>query len=388
MIKLTDLQIEYQKLVADVRKHMTFVLSSFFFRKAGITQSEEIDFHSLLKRTQWSIPAARRFLGALEAVGVVEIQDTVIKPKALSIQPSRLTQIFNDLHWRKNVQTHDWLTGRREGLPDAVENLCSEVSDVLRGLLRYNGLVVNQFFQDHVLDLTLKENKAQLEAALFVKGDQIFDCYESHPDLLKVYSDGFASVNFGTNEQFVVPSIGPPPKTESALLDVGAGAGQLACALGRSGWRNVAAYDLPGTARSLRTSREFWERYYGFKPEWKFGSFFDDTKELSGLKKTDQYDMILLCWILHDWDDRPCADILTKVAAHLSVGGRVGIVEYCDDNRNSSRAKFSDFIMLLMANGFERNLADYAKLLKQAGLVYLDRTTVDQGRSIIWATGS
>jgi hypothetical protein len=81
-------------------------------------------------------------------------------------------------------------------------------------------------------------------------------------------------------------------------------------------------------------------------------------------------DLYLLKWILHDWDNQTCTVILKNIAAAMSKGARLVVIEG-DQARNRAHARFSmlDAQMLVASEGGrERSGAEIAQLLADAGL--------------------
>lgn len=81
-------------------------------------------------------------------------------------------------------------------------------------------------------------------------------------------------------------------------------------------------------------------------------------------------DLYLLKWILHDWDDATCVQILQSVAATMHAGSRLVVVEGRQPH-NTVDPRFSmiDLQMLVVTEqGGERSGEELAALLSEAGL--------------------
>lgn len=80
-------------------------------------------------------------------------------------------------------------------------------------------------------------------------------------------------------------------------------------------------------------------------------------------------DIILLCAVIHDWDDERAAAILCNVAEVMPADGRILIVENVIPEGNAAHpGKLIDLEMLLMTGGRERTQQEFAGLLASAGL--------------------
>jgi O-methyltransferase domain/Dimerisation domain len=90
------------------------------------------------------------------------------------------------------------------------------------------------------------------------------------------------------------------------------------------------------------------------------GSFFDEVPAA---------DCYLLKWILHDWSDEECVEILSRCRESLADGGVVLVVELALGRPGHERqTAFMDINMMVGLGGRERTEAEYATLLDRAGL--------------------
>lgn len=78
----------------------------------------------------------------------------------------------------------------------------------------------------------------------------------------------------------------------------------------------------------------------------------------------------LLSHVLHNWDDERAVKILANIRKELTEGGRVLIVETVIGGKPNrwSAGNLNDAQMLVLVSGRERTRAEYADLLKKAGL--------------------
>lgn len=80
-------------------------------------------------------------------------------------------------------------------------------------------------------------------------------------------------------------------------------------------------------------------------------------------------DLYLLKFILHDWDDERCVDILTRCREGLVPGGRIAVFDcLIGDGSDPGIVALMDLLMLTVANGSERTLEEFDALFAKAGL--------------------
>ncbi len=92
------------------------------------------------------------------------------------------------------------------------------------------------------------------------------------------------------------------------------------------------------------------------------GNFFDGVPAGA--------DVYIMKHIIHDWDDEPCAKILSFCRDGLADGGKILVVDQVvTDKPEAAFAKIIDLEMLVMTNGGrERTEAEFARLFSKAGL--------------------
>eukprot|EP00435_Cladocopium_sp_Y103_P053615 s414_g17.t1 len=152
------------------------------------------------------------------------------------------------------------------------------------------------------------------------------------------------------------------------VVDVGGGVGHLLSTIlaRHPGWKGIV-FDLP---KVLEERDEAVDERMSFVA----GSFFDEIPK---------GDVLLLKWILHDWDDVHCRKILAKLrdAMQESSDGvrrspsRLLIIEQTvpeDDDLSeaaqTARANLNDLYLWVLYGGRERRVSDYAALIEAEGL--------------------
>lgn len=85
-------------------------------------------------------------------------------------------------------------------------------------------------------------------------------------------------------------------------------------------------------------------------------------------------DIYLMKFILHDWNDEQCVDILRNLAKSAPSGSKLLIVETLveEDDNQPSLSKIMDLNMLIMTGGRERTASEYAALFERSGFKLTD----------------
>lgn len=104
------------------------------------------------------------------------------------------------------------------------------------------------------------------------------------------------------------------------------------------------------------------------------GDFFDSVPAA---------DLYLLKFVLHDWDDDACVRILRNCRHALMPGGRVVVLETLVPS--SGFAELMDMNMLTLTNGRERDLTEFDRILRAAGLSRSAVTPTESPLAIIEA---
>ncbi len=110
------------------------------------------------------------------------------------------------------------------------------------------------------------------------------------------------------------------------------------------------------------------------------GDFFDSIPPA---------DFYLLKYILHDWSDESCIEILSNIRRAMNPGARVFIVEMMFTDQGISRqAALLDMVMLICLTGRERERPEFEKLLRAADLEIIRTEPLHQPYFLIEAKAS
>ena len=164
------------------------------------------------------------------------------------------------------------------------------------------------------------------------------------------------------------------------VLDVGGGLGHfLAALLAAHPGLEGAVIDVPDVAAAAL--RELRRAGLQDRAVAIGGSFFEPLPA--------GYDVHLLKWILHNWDDDACLSLLSACRRALPDDGRLLVVEQLlpDDASGMGAlhpAVAMDLMMLVnFADARERQLAEYEHLLHSSGFALARVVSLPGGHSVL-----
>ncbi len=246
----------------------------------------------------------------------------------------------------------------------------------------YFSIVISKFFQLESMAWTLKNNTAATEIALNLSTNQIFDHYLTNQNLLGYYALGFYSMNYENDKWLSSVLFTNPLKN---ILELGCGIGGLSAHLNNA-WNSKEStfylYDHPHSAALLHFFRKELMIIKDNVIEVS-GDFFLEPEDLyfHGIADNMQFDMIIMGWVIHDWNDEKSSIILNKAHHHLKEHGKLVLLEkeYQEDPINS----IVDFLMLVMAEGQERTLDEYISLCEKSNFKFCENTISTKGRNAL-----
>jgi predicted O-methyltransferase YrrM len=145
----------------------------------------------------------------------------------------------------------------------------------------------------------------------------------------------------------------------STIVDVGGGRGALTLGILAANTRlRGVVFDQPSVTAGAREAIA--AAGLSDRCEAVGGDFFQAVPEGG--------DAYLLKFILHDWDDERCVSILRACRRAIRADGRVLVIEFVLNARNTpSFATTQDINMLINLGGQERTEAEYGALFTTAG---------------------
>ena len=215
----------------------------------------------------------------------------------------------------------------------------------------------------------IRDGEAQAENAL---GLPIFEYLQQNPELAEEFT--------GAMEDLTALWAAEVPRQldtsgVNLAVDVGGRDGALLRLLQQANpeLRGIV-FDRPDVAAAAKADVE------GERLEVVGGDFF---------KALPTADLYLLKFILHDWDDASCVEILSRCREAMSPGGRVAVVDsVIEEGGNPGVMALMDLLMLSVAGGRERSLDEFDALFAKAGLRRTAVRTTDSPQTIIEAVAA
>jgi hypothetical protein len=189
-------------------------------------------------------------------------------------------------------------------------------------------------------------------------GNSIWDYFAEHPDEGARFGEAMRQL---TTVDLAALSRAYPWPRYGSICDVAGGIGTLLAAiLARRPGASGILLDAPevlGEAEEFLRSRGVLGRV-----ELQAGDLFGAIQARA--------EVYLLKWILHDWNDDACAQILSKVAAAMPAGAKVVVIDqHLEPGRPSPISSMADLLMLVACEGGrERSPGEVQQLMRAAGL--------------------
>jgi hypothetical protein len=224
------------------------------------------------------------------------------------------------------------------------------------------------------LEHAVRTGEPAFEAA---HGAGFFDYLRTHPEAGAAFDGTMARLSERVVEEALAHyDFG----AASRVLDVGGGRGHfLASVLEAHPELDGAVFDVPavaGAACAYLRARGLGDRSLAIG-----GNFLERVPA--------GYDLHILKWILHDWDDEAALELLTACRAALPENGRLLVVEQLLPEQVPASgglhpAVAMDLIMLVnFADARERRLHEYEELLAAAGFAVQDVISLPSGFSVL-----
>ena len=192
-----------------------------------------------------------------------------------------------------------------------------------------------------------------------VHGVPIFEYLAEHPEEEAVFSASMASIS-GTENEAVARAY--PFGKLRQLVDVGGAHGHLlATILRRHKKLRGVLYDQPQVVAAAAKSGFLSAPELAGRSETRGGSFFEAVPAGA--------DAYLMKYVLHDWTDEQCLQILGHCRDAMAEGGRVLAVDHVIPKGNGAHwGKLLDINMLVLTGGRERTREEFRELFASAGL--------------------
>ncbi|XP_060202868.1 probable O-methyltransferase 3 [Lycium barbarum] len=190
-------------------------------------------------------------------------------------------------------------------------------------------------------------------------GKPLFEYAEKEPKINHLFNEAMAN-DSRLIMSVVIENCKGIFKGLRSVVDVGGGTGTVAKAIANALPEiNCIVFDLPQVIQGCDANKN---------PSYVGGDMF---------KSIPSADAILLKWILHDWGDEECIQILKKCKEAIpnkeNNGGKVIIIDMVildnqkGDDKSYETQLFYDMAMMALTPGKERSQQDWAKLFSGAG---------------------
>lgn len=202
-------------------------------------------------------------------------------------------------------------------------------------------------------------------------GCDLWEYMERNPEVAATFNAAMTA-----SSQMLAPQIldalqGVDLDGVSTVCDVGGGHGYLLVAV-------LSAYphfegcvlELPEV---VEEEEAHWAPKVGVEGRCEYipGDMFDEVPEA---------DAYFLKWILHDWGDEECVDILSTIHDCASPGARLFICETIVPGPDTShRSKARDADMMVWLDSRERTRAEWEDLIEAGGWDFIDVPGPDEG---------
>jgi hypothetical protein len=207
-------------------------------------------------------------------------------------------------------------------------------------------------------------------------GTGIFDYIQDNPEFGETFNE-FMTAETRRQTEGILAALDDDVSRLSTLCAVGGGHGYLLSRL-------LDSHDqLTGTVLErpnvADATADHWAPKLGVEDRCQYvgGDMFDEVPTADGY---------LLKWILHDWSDEECVQLLSTIHDAAPPDGRLFVIEAVVPGPDQPHfAKRLDMTMLVHMDGRERTEAEYRELLDAAGWECVDRIDPDREMSILTA---
>lgn len=205
-------------------------------------------------------------------------------------------------------------------------------------------------------------------------GKDIFEYAEDNPEFGETFN-AFMTAETRRQTEGILAALDDDAAELSELCAVGGGHGYLLSRL-------LDSHDhLEGTVLErpsvANATADHWAPKIGVDDRCQYvaGDMFDEVPTADGY----------LCkWVLHDWSDEECIEILSTIHDAAPADGRLFVIEAVVPESDTPHfSKRLDMTMLVHMDGRERTEAEYRSLLNKAGWELVDRQETDGDMSVL-----
>jgi O-methyltransferase domain len=224
------------------------------------------------------------------------------------------------------------------------------------------------------LEHAVRTGEPGFEAAY---GDSFFTYLRNNPEAGAAFDGTMTRLSHGVIREAIAHY---DFRAASRILDVGGGRGHFAAAvLEAHPALEGAVFDVPEVAHAA--GEYLRQKGLDDRCDAIGGSFFEWLPA--------GYDLHILKWILHDWDDDSCRRLLAVCRAALPTHGRLLVVEQLlpeaiPSDGSLHPAISMDLTMLVnFADARERHLGEYEELLDSTGFAVHEVVSLPSGFNIL-----
>jgi len=272
--------------------------------------------------------------------------------KAVGVQPQRLLRLLRAL---ASVGVFAEDASGHFGLSELGETLRSDRPDSMRDFALMMVDSVNWEAWNALGD------GIEAEATPFEKvfGKGCFEYLAEHPEDEAVFARSMASISAMEN-----PAVAAALDLSEVgtLVDIGGSAGHLlATVLGHHEGVRGTLFDMPQIVEKAKAGPFLTNPAIAERVSFASGDFFRSVPEGA--------DAYMMKYILHDWNDDQCVQILSNCREAMAPGGRIYVVDSVIEAGNGPQwGKLLDINMLVLTGGRERTAAEFGALFDRAGL--------------------
>ncbi|HXH29792.1 MAG TPA: methyltransferase [Bacteriovoracaceae bacterium] len=370
---------EYTDYLVDV--FVSFLEASLFDGLTVIESLKECTESEFLKRYNLNAVAWQRLMEAFLGLGAISFHQGVPSTAKLNFSDGKVAKAAALLDKVEEFESQLLLFPsylQQEIVQDQLQQT-QESRRYLQDSIAYDMLVVRKYLTPEATLLGLKTAAPIADKLFHLHSPQIFDHYQSHSQLLQIYGKGFASSHIWSDLDFLDKLSFAPGET---VVDVGGCFGNLGRLLLPLRDVKYHCLDLPALKDTFKVDINSSTQAFGHRFQFVPGNFFDhSSNEIQGIAGK-KFNKLFLGWILHDWNDEQCLEILKKCSRHMLSDSELLVFEILPNERKMA-FNFTDWLMLVMADGHERTARQYEVLFQRAGLKAQDTTMTKTGRSMM-----